>query len=63
LRLRAISTWKTPVRGHFHCAVVKGLRGKGSITAQRQISTKELSEFVINGIEQLAGAQSAEHET
>jgi hypothetical protein len=41
---------------------VEGPRGKCSIAARWQISTKELTDCVIRGIEQPAGTQKAEQE-
>jgi uncharacterized caspase-like protein len=41
--------------GHslFTFAVVEGLEGKGAIAAHRQISTKELADYVIKRVEEL----------
>jgi WD40 repeat protein len=48
--------------GLFTYAVVEGLEGKGGIAARRQITTKELADYVINRVEELAKAQKAEQE-
>jgi hypothetical protein len=40
--------------GLFTYAVVEGLEGKGEIGAHRQISTKELADYVIKRVEELA---------
>jgi uncharacterized caspase-like protein len=40
--------------GLFTYAVVEGLEGKGGIAARRQISTKELGDYVIKRVEELA---------
>jgi Caspase domain/WD domain, G-beta repeat len=40
--------------GLFTYAVVEGLEGKGGIAAHRQISTKELADYVIKRVEELA---------
>jgi hypothetical protein len=48
--------------GLFTYAVVEGLEGKGGIAARRQISTKELADYVIKRVEELAKAQKAEQE-
>jgi WD40 repeat protein len=48
--------------GLFTYAVVEGLEGKGGIAARRQVSTKELADYVIKRVEQLAKAQKAEQE-
>jgi hypothetical protein len=43
--------------GLFTCAVVEELEGKGGIAAHRQISTKELSDYVIKRVEELANPE------
>src|SRR5262249_26180221 len=48
--------------GLFTYAVREGLEGKGGIGAHRQISTKELADYVIKRVEELARAQKAEQE-
>jgi WD40 repeat protein len=48
--------------GLFTYAVVEGLEGKGGIAARHQISTKELADYVIKRVEELANAQKAEQE-
>jgi uncharacterized caspase-like protein len=48
--------------GLFTYAVVEGLEGKGGIAARRQISTKELADYVIKRVEELAKAQNASQE-
>jgi WD40 repeat protein len=48
--------------GLFTYAVVEGLEGKGGIDAHRQISTKELADYVIKRVEELAKAQHASQE-
>ena len=48
--------------GLFTYAVVEGLEGKGGIAAHRQISTKELADYVIKRVEELAKAQKVEQE-
>ncbi len=47
-----------PKLGHglFSYAVVEGLRGSGDLAAKRQLSTKELGEYVIKRVEELAKA-------
>src|SRR5262249_4445487 len=47
------------VRGHglFTYAVVEGLEGKGGLAARRQISTKELADYVVKRVDELAKAQ------
>jgi uncharacterized caspase-like protein len=52
-----------PGLGHglFTYAVVEGLRGKGN-QGSRQISTKELADYVIRRVEQLAKAQNEDQE-
>jgi WD40 repeat protein len=49
-----------PKLGHglFTYAVVEGLEGKGGIAAKRQISTKELADYVIKRVEALAKQQN-----
>jgi hypothetical protein len=42
--------------------VVEGLEGKGGIAAHRQISTKELADYVIKRVEEIARAQHASQE-
>jgi hypothetical protein len=49
-------------RGLFSYAVVEGIEGKGGIVARRQISTKELADYVIKRVEELAKAQNASQE-
>jgi WD40 repeat protein len=48
--------------GLFTYAVLEGLEGKGGIAARRQISTKELADYVIKRVEELAKAQKGEQE-
>jgi Caspase domain len=48
--------------GLFTYALVEGLEGKGGIAARQQISTKELADYVIKRVEQLAKAQKASQE-
>ena len=48
--------------GLFTYAVLEGLEGKGGIAQRRQISTKELADYVIKRVEELARAQKAEQE-
>jgi uncharacterized caspase-like protein len=48
--------------GLFTYAVVEGLEGKGGIAARRKISTKELADYVIKRVEQLAKDQNASQE-
>ena len=48
--------------GLFTYALLEGLEGKGEISARRQISTKELADYVIKRVEELAKAQKAEQE-
>jgi WD40 repeat protein len=48
--------------GLFTYAVLEGLEGKGGIAARRQISTKELADYVIKRVEELAKAQNASQE-
>ena len=48
--------------GLFTYAVVEGLEGKGEIATRRQISTKELADYVIKRVEELAKAQNASQE-
>jgi WD40 repeat protein len=48
--------------GLFTYAVVEGLEGKGGIAARRQITTKELADYVIKRVEELAKAQKAAQE-
>jgi uncharacterized caspase-like protein len=40
--------------GLFTYAVVEGLEGKGGIATRRQVSTKELADYVIKRVEELA---------
>ena len=42
--------------------MLEGLEGKGGIAQRRQISTKELADYVIKRVEELAKAQNAEQE-
>jgi WD40 repeat protein len=53
-----------PKLGHglFTYAAVEGLEGKGGLAAKRQISTKELADYVIKRVEELAKAQNASQE-
>jgi WD40 repeat protein len=48
-------------RGHglFTYAVVEGLESKGELAARRQISTKELADYVVKRVEELAKALNA----
>jgi hypothetical protein len=39
--------------------VVEGLEGKGGIAAHRQVSTKELADYVIKRVEEVAKARHA----
>ena len=48
--------------GLFTYAVVEGLEGKGGAATRRQISTKELADYVIKRVEELAKAQKASQE-
>ena len=48
--------------GLFTYAVVEGLEGKGGIAARHQVSTKELADYVIKRVEELAKAQNASQE-
>jgi WD40 repeat protein len=48
--------------GLFTYAVLEGLEGKGGIAQRHQISTKELADYVIKRVEELARAQKAEQE-
>jgi WD40 repeat protein len=48
--------------GLFTFAVIEGLEGKGGIAERRQISTKQLADYVIKRVEELAKAQQAEQE-
>jgi len=48
--------------GLFTYALVEGLEGKGGMATRRQISTKELAEYVKQRVEKLAKAQNAEQE-
>ena len=56
-----------PKLGHglFTYAVVEGLRGSGTLAAKHQLSTKELGEYVIRRVEELAkelqGAQEPQY--
>jgi WD40 repeat protein len=53
-----------PKLGHglFTYAVVEGLRGSGDLAAKRQLSTKELGDYVIRRVEQLAKALQGDQE-
>jgi WD40 repeat protein len=53
-----------PAVGHglFTYAVVEGLNGKGAGEGRRQISTKELADYVIKRVEEMAKEQNAEQE-
>ena len=53
-----------PKLGHglFTYAVVEGLGGKGEPGAKRQISTKELADYVVKRVDQLAKAIKGEQE-
>jgi WD40 repeat protein len=48
--------------GLFTYALLEGLEGKGGIAARRQISTKELADYVIKRVEELAKARKAQQE-
>ena len=48
--------------GLFTYAVVEGLEGKGGVAARCQITTKELADYVIKCVEELAKAQKASQE-
>jgi uncharacterized caspase-like protein len=48
--------------GLFTYAVVEGLGGKGAFQQRRQISTKDLANFVVERVEALAKAMQAEQE-
>jgi uncharacterized caspase-like protein len=48
--------------GLFTYAVIEGLEGKGGLAAKRQISTKELADYVIKRVEELAKAQKGSQE-
>jgi hypothetical protein len=48
--------------GLFTYALVEGLEGKGGIAARHQISTKELADYVIKRVQELAKAQHASQE-
>jgi uncharacterized caspase-like protein len=48
--------------GLFTYAVLEGLEGKGGIPRRRQISTKELADYVIKRVEELAKKQKTEQE-
>ena len=45
--------------GLFTYALLEGLEGKGGIATRRQISTKELADYVIKRVEELAKAQNS----
>jgi WD40 repeat protein len=53
-----------PRLGHglFTYAVVEGLRGAGELAARRQLSTRELGDYVIRRVDQLAKALKGEQE-
>jgi uncharacterized caspase-like protein len=53
-----------PGRGHglFTYAVVEGLAGKGMPADRRQISTKELADYVIMRVDEMAKAQKKSQE-
>jgi WD40 repeat protein len=48
--------------GLFTYAIVEGLEGKGNVGARREISTKELAEYIVKRVDQLAKAMSSEQE-
>jgi uncharacterized caspase-like protein len=48
--------------GLFTYAVVEGLEGKGGVTANRQVSTKDLAAYVVKRVGELAKAQLQEQE-
>jgi WD40 repeat protein len=48
--------------GLFTYAVVEGLEGKGGVEARRQISTKELADYVIKRVDELAKTLQGEQE-
>jgi hypothetical protein len=53
-----------PKLGHglFTYAVVEGLSGKGTLEAKRQVSTKELADYVVTRVDELAKALKGEQE-
>jgi uncharacterized caspase-like protein len=53
-----------PSLGHglFTYAVVEGLRGSGDLASRRQLSTRELGDYVIRRVENLAKALQGEQE-
>ena len=55
---------RPPKLGHglFTYAMVEGLDGKGELAAKRQISTKELADYVVKRVEQLAKTLNGEQE-
>lgn len=48
--------------GLFTYAVVEGLEGKGGVEARRQISTKELADYVVKRVDELAKTLQGEQE-
>ncbi len=58
------SAIEDPRLGHglFTYAVVEGLRGGGNLAAQRELSTKELGDYVIRRVETMAKALQSEQE-
>jgi WD40 repeat protein len=55
---------ESPKLGHglFTYAVVEGLNGKGDLGTKRQISTKELADFVVKRVDQLAKTLNGQQE-
>ena len=48
--------------GIFTYAVVEGLDGKGAMAAKREVSTKELADYVIKRVDELAKAMNGVQE-
>jgi WD40 repeat protein len=48
--------------GLFTYAVVEGLEGKGGLSAKRKVSTKDLADYVIKRVEELAKAHKHDQE-
>lgn len=48
--------------GLFTYAVIEGLGGKGELGTKQQISTKELADYVVKRVEQLAKVLNGEQE-
>ena len=55
---------ENPTLGHglFTYAVVEGLEGKGEFDAKRQISTRELADYVVKRVDQLAKSFKGQQE-